>query len=245
MPCAYVETVIPASEYARYKSAIRKLRHPEDPPPVLIQPEDVHALGDPHASHINVSTYVESRAHEKLTMVKGFKLWRPVFEDTLLHSLHGQSVSACFHMVLRREDGTYMDVTAPDEGDAGKAYIFVPSSRVYQGVSEEAIKHLVDGGFDPLVGMVCMPEGWAKQKAEDMLLPGGGVHVHEVDRLHLVVRPLLSRMPREVRDRLDVLLERGATFCIAIPDKFIMRLADFVDALQATMTDPVGDTSPA
>jgi hypothetical protein len=160
---AVAERLVPKSMYNQAKGFIKTLRNKEDPPPIFLAPPIAIDGLDGRQSRdclVNVLNYVDRYGG---TPVKGYKLWyvrrsqalegQLMYAESLGHDVTPY-VAQC-HFVVRKDDGTHVDVTPPEPGDEGQPMIFIPSSRMYKSVSIEDMALLTRSGVDGRMGLVC------------------------------------------------------------------------------------------
>ena len=143
-----VEYLLPSTEYGAAGKFIKTLRSKHDPPPVLIAPL---AKNDGYKNLCcaqNAALYARNNGGVPL---KGFKLWTlPYVAVGMKTGYIGQ-----VHIVVKMENGAYIDPTPPEVGDENKKMIFVPSSLIYPGVTALEIARLHSRGLEPRMGAVC------------------------------------------------------------------------------------------
>ena len=142
----YIEVLLEPSKYNRAKSFIKTLRNNTDDAPRVLKPDPFPGAKKLRAPKNAVRFCERNPGFEP---VFGFKLYElPRWGNLFMGQVHAT--------VRTYEDGKvkYVDVTPPEPGD-NRPYIFVPSTRLYNGRAVKEIVALSHADLQPLLGNVC------------------------------------------------------------------------------------------
>ena len=131
------ERVATRVDYPLIKKLLPALRNNGDENPCMVSPYDASNLQFGHHCDClsNAARYIE--VHPDATPVKCFRIWildQPTNEREVAIS--------CQAHIIPYHNGKYVEVTPPEDGDAGKNFMIVPSSRVYPEYTAERLVEL-------------------------------------------------------------------------------------------------------
>ena len=190
----YTEVLLKPSEYNKAKPFIKTLRNNTDDAPRILKPDPFPGAKKLRAPQNAVRFCERNPGFEP---VFGFKLYElPRWGNLFMATVHAT--------VRTYEDGKvkYVDVTPPEPGD-NRPYIFVPSTRLYNGRAVKEIVALAHADLQPLLGNVC--QGAALQIMQEK--KGCLRCAASPDELDLVLCPHVSSL----RSLLGASVEQMAT----------------------------------
>lgn len=190
-----MEELCGREDYVSIGWFVNTLRDRGDAHPRLIGPPIHVESYQPRNCTYNAYDYALQNGGEP---VKGFKLWKVRPPPNV--SWSGRELIATAHVVVKFDDARgYVDVTPPEPGDEGKKLIFVPSSRLYPGVSGHDLGRMCVNQLAPRMGTVCTR---FVHLAKLMTGENRALNVQSVDELELLCAPTRRALyKRGVRDR--------------------------------------------
>ena len=142
----YTEVLLKPSEYNKAKHFIKTLRNNTDDAPRILKPDPFPGAKKLRAPQNAVRFCERNPGFEP---VFGFKLYElPRWGNLFMATVHAT--------VRTYEDGKvkYVDMTPPEPGD-NRSYIFVPSTRLYNGRAVKEIVAQAHADLQPKLGNVC------------------------------------------------------------------------------------------